>query len=111
MHAQPRIGGRGYIRWRRHIPVWRRPNLAFLILSLAHQWAGGARYGDPAADKVGRDQLDTEPIADQPRLDFDRRHARQPKHVDRKPRRDELVSPMTLLDGESQEADNDTAVQ
>ena len=45
------------------------------------------------------------------RGDLDRRHVRQPEHVDRQPRRHEVVGAVALLDRESQQADDDAAVQ
>ena len=44
-------------------------------------------------------------------LDLDRREARQAEHVDRQPRRHEIVGAVALLDHESQQPDDDAAVQ
>ena len=45
------------------------------------------------------------------RLDLDRREIRQPEHVDRQPRRHEIVGAVALLDHERQQPDDDAAVQ
>jgi len=54
------------------------------------------------AEKRALDQFDAQAVADQPRLDLDRRQCRQPEHVHRQPRRHEIVGAVALFDRKSQ---------
>src|SRR3954447_3109515 len=111
VHAEPRIGRRGNFRWGRNVPVRRRPHCALRSFGLPQQLARSARHRGSAANEIRLDHLDAQAIADQSRLDFDRRRCRQPKHVHREPRWHEIIAAMALLDRESQKANDDAAVQ
>jgi hypothetical protein len=94
-----------------HVPVWRRPDLAWRIFRLPQQLAGRTRRDGTTAEELGLDQLDAQAVADEFCRDFDRRHIRQAKHIDGQPRRHEFIAAVALLDHKGQEADDDTAVQ
>jgi hypothetical protein len=83
----------------------------YCLEDFPQQLAGGARHRDASGEEVGFDDANAQPVADQLRLHFDRRHdVGQAKHVDRQARRHEICAAVTLLDDMGEEPDDDATV-